>query len=74
MESRNTNARDAVSSSVVDNVFGDIYFARVSAKIGINSFVSHCDAFFVEDIVIDTIYFEVMCPEACGSEECHEKK
>ena len=70
------NACHAVGSAVVSNGFGDSNFARIFVRVFIRrtSLVSYCDVVIVKIVVVDAIYFEVVCPEACGSKKCPEKK
>ena len=74
-ESSISNARYAVSCTVVSNGFGDDNFAGIFVRvfIRITSPVSHCQIVFIEDVVAYMIHFKVMCQEACGGENSQEK-
>ena len=75
-ESLLSNARDTIDCAIMGDGSRDGDFAIVFVRVFINrtSLVSYCDVVVGKVVVIDAIYFEVMCPEACGSKKCPEKK
>ena len=74
-ESPLSNACNVVGNAIVGDAFRNANFAKVLiGVIMIISPVSYCYVVAVKKVVIDAIYYEIMCPEACGSKKCPEKK
>ena len=76
IESPTSNARNVVGNAIVGDDFGDSNFARIFVRVFriITSLVSYCDVVAVKIVVVDAIYFEVMCPEGGSDKEGEEKK
>ena len=69
IESRISNASDAVGCAVMGDNIGDCGSSEI--RIVTTCYFHSCVA---GDGVGQVTRFEIICPEACGGYECHEKK